>query len=726
MANTQPQIAVKQLTIVGKTATSISIRWNKATDKETPQDKLLYTVTWCVAPYRWDNNIRKIGERKFDNSSYTITGLQPNTTYEIIVYVRDADGYENTYARTTVTTMPSTVPDTAPTIPNRTVVIAKINANTLDVSWQKATDRETAQRDLKYLVTWTPGPDYAVSNRKQSVYMTDATSYRISGLFPNTSYQVRVFVYDGKNFSSYNPSYVTTANAAGTNQTGNTGTSKTPVDINSLLASVSYTPKDLVNDDLYNDKTIYPDAFESLPDREAAYILTKTETDINNEEIYVRGSGYENIYPGAILLINPDLTTGNPTPLSGVRRTPVTIYGDFLAGSTTTQPNVNPNNDDIREATNRIMRKLLADPSYEAPGMQAPRTRIHTSEKSLMLDLKVDASFGGVKVNVHANTDSKKQSFIQATTLEQDYFTVKMKDTWRQDPSSLFDKSVTVEQLRKAMNGKALAIVTSVTYGRTFSYLREYSASKYTFDSSEKVTAYGQSVDGSQKGSEEVTSTNESLFNLGGTALSISALKSKKTQEDLEKAMADNMKFSANNQGVVTKYTIQLLSGTTPGKVIRPTFTGKQYQIGYARCPRKLSMYVDVSNVTIGGPGGGDVRVHLDVECFRVTPQPNLKEGEGVPTIFKVVNGRSSDKVQDPWWYTFNNSRTREFGDLKPGEYIKYDPLLRVRSRYSKVADFKSKDEKRLNHGEITSGEMTVTLEGRVTSSIKITKINDK
>ena len=105
MANTAPQIAVKTLTIVSKTKNSISIRWNKATDAETPQSQLLYTVTWCVAPYRWDNNIRKIGERKYDNTSYTITGLAPNTTYDIIVYVRDANGSENTYAKATVTTL---------------------------------------------------------------------------------------------------------------------------------------------------------------------------------------------------------------------------------------------------------------------------------------------------------------------------------------------------------------------------------------------------------------------------------------------------------------------------------------------------------------------------------------------------------------------------------------------------------------------------------------------
>lgn len=713
MANTQPQIAVKALTIVGKTKNSISIRWNKATDAETPQSQLLYTVTWCVAPYRWDNSVRKIGERKFDNSSYTITGLTPNTTYEIIVYVRDADGYENTYARTTVTTMPDSVPNTAPVISNKTVGFTKISANSVDILWQKATDKETAQKNLRYVVTWTPGPDYATSNRKQSAYMTDVNSYRITGLFPNRTYLIRVYVYDGQAFSSYNPLYVTTSNQT----TSNSNVNSNATSIKDFLASVPYSPTALINNDLYDDKTIYPDAIESLPDRDAAFHLTKTETKISNKEIYVRGSGYESIYPGALLLVDTDLTSGDPTPLS-VKRNKITIFGDFLAGDTTVENDIDPNNEAVRTACNRIMEKLLKDSRYQAPGMQQPSTKIYTSEKSLMLDFAVDASYAGCSLKVKCKTDSKQSSFIQATTFNQDYFTVKLKDTWRSDPSSLFDKSVTVDQLRKATNGKAIAIVTSVTYGRTFSYLKEYSAKKYTFDSSENIAAYGQKLDASQKGSEEVTSTNEDIFNLGGTPLPISVLKGKKTQAELEAAMADNMVFGRSNQGVVTKYTIQLVTGTTPGKPIRPLFNGTQYQIGYVRCPRRLSMNVNVSSVRVGGPGGGDVEVHLDVQCFRVIG--------GKPVIFKTINSSSSSKDRDPWYYKFNNSRTREFGNLNEGEYIFKDPLVRVKSRASKWSKWTNDDERRLNHGEIQSGEMDLKLKGDVARAVKIESVSGK
>lgn len=706
MANTKPIIAVKELIITGKSKNSISIQWNKATDRESPQSQLAYTVTWCEAPYVWDNNVRKIGERKFNNSSYIITGLKPNTMYEIIVYVRDPDGYENAYARTKVTTLPDQAPNTAPYIPNKVVVVNKINANSIELSWQKATDKETAQKDLHYVVTWTPGPTYDNANRKRGAYLKDITSYKVAGLFPNTNYRITVWVYDGKDFSRYNDLHVTTANAAGINSD-----EQRRKEINAGLASIAYRPEYLINNDMYNDKSQYPDAFESLPDRDFAYILDKTERSFTGQEIYVRGSGYENIYPGAILMIDDMITSGSPNPLGRIPRSKISIYGDFLAGGNPTQSNVSPTNADVREAKNKIMRTLL-NSGYEAPGVQRVRTKIHTSEQSLKMDLAVDSSFAGCSVNVKAKTSSSVQSFVQATTLDQDYFTIKLKDDWKQDPSSLFDKSVTWQQLNNELRGKAIAIVTSVTYGRTFSYLKEYSAKKFTFDSSQKVSGYGQKMNASQSLAESSSYTNDEIFNLGGTGLTIAALRSKRSQADLEKAMRDNMKFGANNQGVVMKYTIQLITGTYPGKVVKPLYNGKQYTVGYTRCPRKLSAKINVSGVRILD---GHVKVHLDVQCFRVV--------NGKPFIFKTVNSNSSAKVTNPWWYKFQSSKNREYGDLNPGEYIYKAPLLRIRSRCSRVDGWDAQDQLRLNHGEIETGAMEVVLKGSVFSSVKISDV---
>ena len=514
--------------------------------------------------------------------------------------------------------------------------------------------------------------------------------------------------------------WVTVAEATGnTNGSGYTGgsgnaseadyTRQRHEDINEGLREIKHKAYDLLNSNMYDDDYSYPEAIEDVSDRDFAYILDKRESSFSEKEIYVRGSGYENIYPGAILFVDSDITSGSPNPLGRIPRSKISIYGDFLAGGNPSQSDIDPNNSDVRMAINNIMHTLLSDSRYDAPGAQRPRTKIHTSQKSLMMDLGVDSSFAGCNVNVRASTTSSEQSFVQATTLDQDYFTIRLKDDWHQDPASLFADSVTWDDLSNELNGKAIAIVTSVTYGRTFSYMKEYSARQFTFDSSQKVSGYGQSADASQSLAESSSYTNDEIFNLGGTSLTISALRGKSTQQELEEAMADNMRFSHANQGVITKYTLQLITGPTPGTVVRPLYSGTQYQIGYTKCPRRLFAHIDVSRVHIGP---GKVKVQLDVDCFRITE-------DGEIDIFKSVDGGSSERDQDPWYYTFSNSRNREYGNLDSGEYIYKNPLLRIRSKRG-GGSYTADDERRLTAREMETGALNISLSGSVYDSVKI------
>lgn len=152
MSNTHPIISNGALTVVSRTATTISLKWQKATDKETPAEKLEYCVTWCVSPYVWDNKVRKMGEWIANNDSYTIKGLQPGTKYDVIVYVHDSQGAESMYAITTITTLAKELPNNPPVVPNKIVSISKIGNTSMTITWQSATDKETARKDLKYLV----------------------------------------------------------------------------------------------------------------------------------------------------------------------------------------------------------------------------------------------------------------------------------------------------------------------------------------------------------------------------------------------------------------------------------------------------------------------------------------------------------------------------------------------------------------------------------------------
>ena len=562
----------------------------------------------------------------------------------------------------------------------------------------------------------------AISKTDDDATMKGIESLTLNGCaitYPSGAYyspELRAVTCDGNN--KLYGKIVITANGSGyTGGSGNASeadyTRQRHEYINEGLRGITHNANDLLNSNMYDDDYRYPEAIEDASDRDFAYILDKRESSFSEKEIYVRGSGYENIYPGAILFVDSDITSGSPNPLGRIPRSKISIYGDFLAGGNPSQSNIDPNNSDVRMAINNIMHTLLSDSRYDAPGAQRPRTKIHTSQKSLMMDLGVDSSFAGCNVNVRASTTSSEQSFVQATTLDQDYFTIRLKDDWHQDPASLFADSVTWDDLSNELNGKAIAIVTSVTYGRTFSYMKEYSARQFTFDSSQKVSGYGQSASASQSLAESSSYTNDEIFNLGGTSLTISALRGKSTQQELEEAMADNMRFSHANQGVITKYTLQLITGPTPGTVVRPLYSGTQYQIGYTKCPRRLFAHIDVSRVHIGP---GKVKVQLDVDCFRIGKEGEQK-GKILPT--KSIDGGSPEKAQDPWFYTFSSSRNREYGDLEPGEYINKGPLLRIRSKRG-GGSYSAQDERRLTAKEMETGALNISLSGSVYDSVKI------
>ena len=345
--------------------------------------------------------------------------------------------------------------------------------------------------------------------------------------------------------------------------------------------------------------------------------LTQVEKTFNKQEMYIRGSGYENIYPGAVVYVNGNITAGSPDPVGTLKRAPVTIYADFLAPESTKQENVGANSSAVRGAVDRIMRILLSDKRYDAPGMQRPSTAIYTSMKKLMMDFKVDSSFAGVGLKVDCNTNSSESKFIHATTFEQDYFTIRLDDKWKWDPSVLFDESLTWNDISKIIGNKAIAIVTSVTYGRTFSYLKEYSARNSSYEGKQVIKGYGQSLNSSQNATEEATSLKEDIFNLGGTPLANEVLRSKKTQEEIENAIANNMKFSESNQGVVVKYTIALITGGSPGSIITPKYDGRYYETAYRKCPNYYSVaFKQEKNFT--HIAGAKNKIVLDVSTFKV------------------------------------------------------------------------------------------------------------
>ncbi|MFD8389832.1 PQQ-dependent sugar dehydrogenase [Streptomyces sp. NPDC059680] len=136
-----------------------------------------------VAAYDLYEHGNKIGEAPGDTTSKALTGLAPNTTYDLTVIARDAAG--NTSPASPVvdcTTKPSS--DTTPPTAPGTLHTADVTSNTVDLTWGASTD------------------DHAVTaydvRSDTTVYktVTSGTSTTLTGLACDSPYSLNVVARD--------------------------------------------------------------------------------------------------------------------------------------------------------------------------------------------------------------------------------------------------------------------------------------------------------------------------------------------------------------------------------------------------------------------------------------------------------------------------------------------------------------------------------------------------
>ena len=165
-------------------ADSITLSWNENSAADSYQVDMYKNGEWVYVA-------------KITDTSYTVTGLLPNTSYNFRVYAFSEDKYSSS-SRITASTgaAASGKPEAV------TGLWASSKSNSITLSWNESATADSYQIDIRKNGEWT------------YVARITGTAYTIEGLSPNTAYDLRVFAFNGDKYSSSSGMTVATSSTA--------------------------------------------------------------------------------------------------------------------------------------------------------------------------------------------------------------------------------------------------------------------------------------------------------------------------------------------------------------------------------------------------------------------------------------------------------------------------------------------------------------------------------
>ncbi len=208
------------------------------------------------------------------------------------------------------------------------------------------------------------------------------------------------------------------------------------------------------------------------------YLEVKERVEWNSGDTsYNMLSNASNVYPGALLIVDDNINTLNPTVLNIARGkvnirienfNNVEMGCDSVVASSSQDTNIAL---EVDHAIDKILSNFYKS-GVRIPAKFHGNYKTFSSYREADLSMNASASFCGASLG--ASYDSSKKAYKSITILDfsQNYYTVKA-DFAEGDFSQLFGPNVTVDMIKAKVKNNALLFVNSVTYGRRAFYTTE-------------------------------------------------------------------------------------------------------------------------------------------------------------------------------------------------------------------------------------------------------------